>query len=113
MRRNRPRDRRQRWNESHSIGALMFFAIGTFYTAGGVYLFGAIAYMLFVFEILDIKRGWKISDKRPPWADSVDAINEKHGIKMNNIECSKEFKRTHRYKADYEKDHRRDNDQRG
>jgi hypothetical protein len=38
---------------------------------------GALIAMFAMMEFRDAQRGWKVSNKRPPWADRHDAIDNK------------------------------------
>lgn len=84
----RPGDRRQRWNESCGASAFICFAIAGFFICAAITSkgttgiaivggMGLVMILLGMMDLLDLKNGWKMSDKRPPWADRHDAIDFK------------------------------------
>ncbi len=87
----KPGDRRKRWNESCGMSAFICFCIGGFFICAGITstgniggiigigLFGAIMILMGIMDLADIKKGWKMRDERPPWADRHDAIDKKKG----------------------------------
>lgn len=84
---SRPGDRRQRWNESCGMSAFICFVIAGFFICAGItskgsgtYIaggMGLIMLLLGMLDLLDLKNGWKMSNKRPSWADRHDAIDRK------------------------------------
>lgn len=90
----RPGDRRKRWNESCGMSAFICFAIAGFFicagitsTGGGFTIggMGLIMLLLGIGDLLDLKNGWKMSNKRPPWADKHDAIDRKRDIAISKL----------------------------
>lgn len=77
----RPGDRKKRWEQSCEISALIFFCFGLFFLFGvdgyGGIGIAVLMLLMAVFEFRDLKRGWKIKEGRPPWADRFEARDKK------------------------------------
>jgi len=80
----RPGDRKQRWQSTCTIEGIILFLIGLFFAYSGlmaprngwiVLLIALGALWGSMKSFTDAKRGWKMTDKRPPWADRHDAID--------------------------------------
>lgn len=85
----KPGDRKKRWKSTCQIEGCIMLGIATMLIcAGGV---AGIPLGIFVgfFAFLDFRdagRGWKMSDKRPPWADEHDAIDIKREKRIKEID---------------------------
>ncbi len=76
----KPGDRKQRWRSTCQIEGFIMLAIaGMFVCAGGIagIPLGIIIGFFALLDFRDAGRGWKMSDKRPPWADEHDAIDNR------------------------------------
>ena len=76
----KPGDRRKRWKSTCQIeGCIMLGIAMMLFVAGGITGtgLGIIVAMLAMLDFRDSRRGWKMSNKRPPWADEHDAIDTK------------------------------------
>lgn len=84
----KPGDRKKRWRSTCQIEGFIMLAIAAMLVvAGGK---AGIPLGLFVgfFAMLDFRdagRGWKMSDKRPPWADEHDAIDARREKRLKEI----------------------------
>ncbi len=81
----KPGDRRKVWRSTcNSEGSIMFFIslmwFSTMCPIGAV--LGIIGLICSFSYFQDAKRGWKMNDKRPPWADEHDAIDKKRAYKF-------------------------------
>ncbi len=85
----KPGDRRKRWNRSSVISAFILSIFGIFvltsinWEKGALaiicaFIFGCVPLFCAGLEVRDRIFGWKISEKRPPWADKMDAIERRH-----------------------------------
>ena len=79
--RPRPGDRRRRWNLGCSLEITQHLTLALLFGFGinGVVGFGlsAICLLMAIHSCFELKNGWKMSDKRPPWADRHDAIDNR------------------------------------
>lgn len=90
---SKPGNRKQRWQSSYNTSGFIFMiiAVGLFMAGGtaGVPL-ALIVLILAFMDFRDAKRGWKMLDKRPPWADRHDAIDKKWEKKKNEYKFKEE-----------------------
>ncbi len=76
----RPGDRKKRWRSTCQLeGCIMLSIAAMLICAGGIagILLGLIVGFFAILDFRDAGRGWRMSDKRPPWADEHDAIDAK------------------------------------
>lgn len=74
-------NRKQRWQSSCIASGMILigFAVMLIMAGGkGGLALGVGVIFLAMLDFRDAKRGWKMSDKRPPWADKHDAIDAKY-----------------------------------
>lgn len=71
----KPGDRRQRWNEACGIGAFVLISMGSFLLIDGIYIGALFMFFMAGLELRDAKKGWKLKEERPPWADRHDFID--------------------------------------
>ena len=84
----RPGDRRQRWESTCNIQGTIGVIIGLCFIWAGGYaiIWGAICILVGILDLRDAKRGWKLTDKRPPWADRFDARDARLDEELRRIE---------------------------
>ncbi len=78
----RPGDRRQRWNQSFGISGAIFlgFAAFTFFGVDPPAQYYMIGFFLLmaVLDFVDIGKGWRVKEGRPPWADRFEATERRY-----------------------------------
>ncbi len=76
----RPGDRKKVWKQTCMIEGFIMVLIGVFFASTNClagYIIGGVIASFGLWDFKDAKAGWKMSDKRPPWADKHDAITKK------------------------------------
>ena len=81
-------DRKQRWKSTCQIeGFIMLGIAAMLFSAGGAsgITLGSIVGFVALCDFRSASRGWKMSDKRPPWADKHDALDTKLKKRIKEI----------------------------
>ena len=77
----RPGNRRKYWNLSCELAIFqhLFCAVVFWFLFGGSFGKGVAGICIFmaVHSIYERVAGWKLSNKRPPWADRAESIDRK------------------------------------
>lgn len=83
-----PGDRRKRWRQAENTSGIIMLALAIgMIVLGSEYAFSwilaGVLVVLAAGDFASAKRGWKMKEGRPPWADRHDAIARKHGFKFD------------------------------
>jgi len=74
-------DRMKRWQSTCEVQGVLMICIGMlFCTLGDAgIVWGAICILVGLLDLRSATTGWRMSKRRPPWADVHDAIDKAHG----------------------------------